>query len=337
MARRSIRSTSVAWSEVRVGVILIVALLVLAYAIYRVGDLFDVFADRYPLITLLPRADGLLEGAPVTLAGQRVGQVKSIEFLPVGFADRNHLSIRLDINEEVQPYIRTDSRARVRTQGLLGDKFIDISLGSPDAPVLQPWDTIPGIGPIDMEQFFATADSVLIEAKVALENLQRITGTLLAGEGTLGRLLTDEELYERVAATARELEMILAEARTGDGTLGRLIHDPALYERLVGAAERVDSLAALILEGDGSLGRLLRSDEFYERLLAVVGRADTTIATIGGTVEAMISGEGALRRLLTDPALYDQFLKAVIDLQILINEIREDPRRIRPEIKIDIF
>src|SRR5690606_30779769 len=99
----------------------------------------------------------------------------------------------------------------------------------------------------------------------------------------------------------------------------------------------VDSLAALILEGDGSLGRLLRSDEFYERLLAVVGRADTTIATIGGTVEAMISGEGALRRLLTDPALYDQFLKAVIDLQILINEIREDPRRIRPEIKIDIF
>lgn len=318
------------------GVFLIVALSLLAYAIYRVGDLFDVFADRYTIVTLVTRADGLLVGAPVTLAGQRVGQVESIDFLPLDGRPEN-LSIELSINENIREYVRADSYARVRTQGLLGDRYVDIAPGSPEAPIVQPGDTIPGIDPIDMEEVLATANTSLMQLQALASDLRAITGTILAGEGTLGRLLLEDALYVQMVAATGELQVLLAEIRESDGTLGRLVRDPELYDRLVGAIARVDSLTALALSGGGTIGRLLRDDAIYQGVLGVIGRADTTIAGLGETLGELVNGEGTLRRLLGDPALYDQLLKAVIDLQILINDIRLNPKRFRPEINVDIF
>jgi len=319
-----------------VGVFLIVALSLLAYAIYRVGDLFDVFADRYTIVTLVTRADGLLVGAPVTLAGQRVGQVESIDFLPLDGRPEN-LSIELSINENIREYVRADSYARVRTQGLLGDRYVDIAPGSPEAPIVQPGDTIPGIDPIDMEEVLATANTSLMQLQALASDLRAITGTILAGEGTLGRLLLEDALYVQMVAATGELQVLLAEIRESDGTLGRLVRDPELYDRLVGAIARVDSLTAIALNGGGTIGRLLRDDAIYQGVLGVIGRADTTIAGLGETLGELVNGEGTLRRLLGDPALYDQLLKAVIDLQILINDIRLNPKRFRPEINVDIF
>lgn len=318
------------------GVFLIVALSLLAYAIYRVGDLFDVFADRYTIVTLVTRADGLLVGAPVTLAGQRVGQVESIDFLPLDGRPEN-LSIELSINENIREYVRADSYARVRTQGLLGDRYVDIAPGSPEAPIVQPGDTIPGIDPIDMEEVLATANTSLMQLQALASDLRAITGTILAGEGTLGRLLLEDALYVQMVAATGELQVLLAEIRESDGTLGRLVRDPELYDRLVGAIARVDSLTAIALNGGGTIGRLLRDDAIYQGVLGVIGRADTTIAGLGETLGELVNGEGTLRRLLGDPALYDQLLKAVIDLQILINDIRLNPKRFRPEINVDIF
>ncbi|HEX7049423.1 MAG TPA: MlaD family protein [Longimicrobiales bacterium] len=337
MARTASRRRQLEWSELRVGLFLIIGLALLGYAVYRVGDLFDVFADRYPLVMLVPAAAGLLEGAPVTLAGQRVGQVDAIDFLPVGAAEPNHLSIRLSISQEVQAQIRADSRARIRTQGLLGDRYVDISPGTPGAPVLSPGDTIPAIPPVDYEDLLASAAETLEEARQLVTELRAVTDGLLAGRGTLGRLLTDEALYDRMVGATGELRTLLAGINGADGTLGRLIRDPALYERIHGAVARIDSLGALILHGDGTLGRLVRDDDLYRQLTGVVGHADSTITSLGASLGALTDGEGTLQRFLTDPALYDEFLKAVIDLQTLINDIRANPKKYRPEVNVDVF
>jgi len=317
-------------------VFLIVALGLLAYAVYRVGDLFDVFADRYTIVTVVTRADGLLVGAPVTLAGQRVGQVSSIDFLPLDGRPEN-LSVELSINENIREYVRGDSYARIRTQGLLGDRYVDIAPGSPAAPIVQPGDTIPGIDPVDMEDLLATANSTMLQLQALVGDLRSITGSILAGRGTLGRLLVDDALYVRLVATTGQLHALLAEIRSSDGTFGRMIRDPRLYDELVAAVARVDSLTALALSGQGTLGRLLRDDAIYEGVLGLIGRADSTIADLGESLGALTDGDGTVQRLLGDPALYDQLLKAVIDLQILINDIRLNPKRFRPEINVDIF
>src|SRR5690606_14374500 len=102
-----------------------------------------------------------------------------------------------------------------------------------------------------------------------------------------------------------------------EGALGRLIRDPALYDQLSRAIARVDSLGAMLLHGEGTLGLLIRSDTLYRSLLATVGRADTAMMGLTGLVRGANGQQGALGRFLTDPALYDEMLRAVLDLQRL--------------------
>lgn len=337
MAEQVSRRERVSWRRVRVGVLLILALIVIAYAIWRIGDLFNLFVRRYEIVTLVPSAAGLLSGAPVTLAGQRVGLVKEIKFLPLGRFGKDNLSVEISVARKVERYIRTDSYARIRTQGVLGDKYIDITIGSPTLPIIQPGDTIPSVPAVEFEDLLTTASNTLTGVQGLVEDLRTITNSLAQGEGTLGELLTDPRLYEQMVGATTQIRDLLVEINRADGTLGRLIRDPALYEEVHGAVARVDSLGLMVLHGQGTLTKLLESDEFYNQLLGTISRADSALGVISGTLTELTEGGGTIQRLLTDPALYDQFLKAVIDLQTLIEEIRANPKKFRPEVNIKLF
>jgi phospholipid/cholesterol/gamma-HCH transport system substrate-binding protein len=334
----SVRRRKLEWRHARVGGLLIVGLLLLMFAVYQVGKIFDVFASRYELRALVPSALGVREGAPVTLAGQRIGQVERIEFIPI---DRkrgeDNLALTLAINEDVRDQIRRDSRAFFRTQGLLGDKYVDIEPGSAGAAILQPGDTLPVGESVDMEQFMTMAAQAIDQAQLIVTDLRDVTQGLTTGRGTIGQLLTDEVLYARMVTATSELENTLAQLNNADGTFGRLLNDPTLYNRLSGAAARVDSLGALIVEGDGTFARLLRDDSIYNALTSMATNADSAVLAFSGVVQRMSAGEGSLQKLMTDPQLYDEFLKAVIDLQALVNGIRENPEAFKPEVRVKIF
>lgn len=330
-----LRGSGLVWSQVRVGVLILVGLAILAYAVFRVGDLLNIFTGRYELVALFPTAAGLVEGSAVTVAGLRVGQVEEVELIPLHRQyGGNHVSVRISVSQDVREQIRADSRAQLRTQGLLGDRYIDVEPGTPGAPVLRPGDTIPSVPPIQVEDLIATASGILDEAGAVIGSLRRITAAIEQGEGTLGRLLTDDALYTQLAGAAAELEWSLRAVMDADGTLGRLIRDPALYEDLRAAVARLDSIGGRVLQGEGTLGRLLNDDSLYRSLLGAVQRADTAVSGLTEILGRAAAADGTLGRLMTDPALYDQLLKAVVDLQILLNDIRANPRRYRPEIRI---
>lgn len=323
---------------VRVAALIAIGLGLAAFAIYRVGLVFDVFARHYDLVTLLPSAMGLREGAAVSVAGKRVGQVRSIELIPMyAKTGDNNVAVRLAIADEVSDQIRTDSRVFLRMQGLLGDRLVDIEPGSSGAAILQPGDTLEAGRSLDIEAFLALAASAIDSAKLVVSDLRDITRGISDGDGTLGRLLADDGLYKRMVDATTTLQSVLGQASSAEGTLGRLLHDPALYHRMTRAVDRVDSLGALLLNGDGAIPRLLRSDSLYSSLLGSAASADTTMASLEAFVERMNSGDGSIQRLMTDPELYDQFLKAVIDLQTLVQAIRADPDRFKPNIQLKIF
>lgn len=336
MAR--IRRGGIGWSEVRVGVVILIALAVLALAIFNIGKLLNLFAKRYELVTLLPSAAGLPRGAQVTVAGQRVGQVDAIEFIPVGQkrGDKN-IRLRLGIARDVADQIRANSHATLLSQGLLGDRYVDISPGSPKAPPLHPGDTIPFVPSPGLDEILVNANQAIDTAMIVIDNLQAITHGVRRGEGTLGRIVTDEALYRQASAATVELRRTLVTLNDPSGTFGRLAHDPALYNRLLRAVGRVDSLAAAVTAGQGTLGRLIYDDSLYSQLLGVVGRADTAVTGLSGLLGQAANRDGTFQRLLTDPALYDQFLKAVVDLQTLVKDIRQNPKRFRPEVNVDVF
>src|SRR6185503_7174346 len=136
------RSAFITVDQLRVGGTILVALLVLALAVYKLGKAANLFSKRYELIVYLPSANGLRQGGSVTLAGQLVGTVKTIEFLPVDYDTTRNLRVQLRIERSLREQIRKNSEARLRTMGLLGDKVLDISPGTPRFPILNNGDTI---------------------------------------------------------------------------------------------------------------------------------------------------------------------------------------------------
>ena len=322
----------------RVGALVVGGLLLLGYGVYRVGEIFDVFAQRYSLVAMVPNVAGLREGALVALAGQRVGQVKHIDFIPVEDKQGdNNLVLELKISEEVRAQIRTDSRAVLRAQGLLGDKYIDISPGSQSAIVLQEGDTVQTEQVMDIEQFLARGGAILDSASLAVADVRRITRGLAKGKGTMGQLLTDEQLYQRMMSATTQLQGTLAQFSNPNGTVGRLMQDPALYDRLISAVSRVDTLGGAILRGQGSLGKLIQSDQLYGMVFSGVSRADSALTDFGGLLSRLNNGKGALQKLSSDPELYDAFLKAVVDLQTLIADLRANPKKYVPGVTVRVF
>jgi phospholipid/cholesterol/gamma-HCH transport system substrate-binding protein len=324
--------------RIRVVVLIIVGLLLLIYAVYRVGKIFDVFASRYTLVTTVASVAGLREGAPVTLAGQRVGQVKTIDFIPVERKrGTDNLVVHLDISEEVRDQIRRDSRAYLRAQGLLGDKYVDISAGTAGNPVLGAMDTITSEATLDIEAFMARGAAVLDSASRMVADLRQISGSLVRGEGTMGQLLTNDALYARMIGVTSQLQGTLDGFNNPNGTFGRMMRDPALYNRMVSTVARVDSLGQAVMRGQGTFGKLIGSDELYRSLFGTASKADTAIGNLSATINRVTTAGGTIQKLTTDPQLYDQFLKAVVDLQNMIAEIRANPRKFVPPVQVKVF
>jgi phospholipid/cholesterol/gamma-HCH transport system substrate-binding protein len=323
------RGSPITWEQVRVGLLMLIALAILSAAVFLVGDTGNVFGRRYQLVTLVRSAAGLVPGASVQLAGQTVGQVDRIQLIAPERRppDGNAVEIWLAIDEDVREQIRTDSRAQVRTQGLLGDKLIDIAPGSAEAPVLAEGDTVPSSTSVDYDALIAQGAGAVDELLEITQNLSELTGRLLEGEGSLGRLVTDDALYERVVSLAANLDSLLSVAASPDAPLMMLLTDDSLYASVRASADAMETIAGSVAEGEGTLGMLIRSDSLYLALQSSLRSTDSLLARL-------ISGEGSAGKLLTDEALYDELLKTVTDLNALLSAIREDPERYVPPVSI---
>ena len=332
------RRGTIDWRQLRVGAFIMLGMLLLAYGIFRIGDVLDVFADRYTIYTVAPSVNGLTEGSPVHLAGQRIGQIEEIEFLPPGRRlGGNYLLVEMSISESVREQIRRNSIAFIRSVGLLGDKIVDIQPGTIRSPVLAAGDTLPSNSSGDLDYIIATGAQMLDSLMLLSNDLRSITGALARGEGTMGQLLTSRELYDQMYGASSELRGLLLQVNRSDGTLNRLIHDPTLYREFTGAVARVDTLTASIMSGRGTLGRLLRSDTLYLSAESILASADSAIVNLNQLTRAMVDGRGSLHKLFTDPQLYDEFLKTVVDLQTLIAAIRANPKLVAPTVNVDVF
>src|SRR5215213_9562741 len=120
------RSSFITWDQLKVGAVIVVSMLIMLVAIYKLGQAANLFTKRYELVTLMPSASGLRVGGSVTLAGQIVGTVKEIDFLPVDADTTKNLIVRFDVDQTVKEQIREDTEVKLKTLGLLGDKLLDL-------------------------------------------------------------------------------------------------------------------------------------------------------------------------------------------------------------------
>lgn len=323
------RSRTITWEEVRVALLVLAGTAVLALGVYFIGKTGSIFGRRYRLVTLMESASGLAPGAMVQLAGQPVGQVAEIRFIAVEQRPETgeKVAIWLSIDRSFQNQIREDSRAAVQTQGLLGDRLVNIEPGSRSSRVLEPRDTLTASPPLDYEALFSSAQDAVYSLTDVTRDLTRLTQGLLAGEGTMGLLVTDPELYHELVDLSVRLDSTLALANAGDGSLGRLLREDAVYDHLLSSLAALDTVAARVAAGEGSLGRLVASDSVYRSLASTARRADSVLARLQ-------QGRGAAGQLLTDEELYEELLRTVVDLNAILADLRQDPRKYIPPVKI---
>ncbi|HEU4749300.1 MAG TPA: MlaD family protein [Gemmatimonadaceae bacterium] len=317
------QSSFLTWDQLKVGAVILVALVILGAAIIKLGDAGNLFAKRFTLVSFMSNTSGLRIGSGVTVAGQLAGSIKEIEFLPPDADSTRNLRIIIEVDESLGPQLRLDSRARVKTVGLLGDKAFDISPGTPRFRPLREGDTLLILPSTDYEAVVAQASGVMEEVTGLTRDLKVMTGSIARGEGTLGQLVTNRALYDQLNSTLSSTNSLMARLENPRGTIGRLLNDPSLYNSLTTTVASADRLVSQIAAGEGSIGKLLQSDSLYLQLVSIVGRADSLVGT-------MANGTGTVQKLFTDEELYNQLLNTVKSLNSVLIDVRRDPRRYTP-------
>ena len=314
------RSTFITWDQLKVGTIILIAIAVMVVAIFKLGEAANLFTKRYQLVALLNNASGLRVGGSVTVAGQLAGTVKSIDFLPVDADTLHNLRVIFELDERLKPQVRVNSLAKLKTLGLLGDKILDISPGTPQFPELAENDTITVSPTLDYEQVIAQAAGAVDDMVGLTSDLREITGGIVRGEGTMGQLVTNKSLYTQLESTLEGTNRMLTRLQAPNGTFARVLDDPALYNNLTGMIASVDSLVAKVGSSEGTVGQMLSDTVLYANLVGITQSTDSLL-------KLLTEGNGTPAKLLRDQELYDQMLKMTTDLNALITDFRLNPKK----------
>lgn len=308
----------------RVGLLVLAAIAVGIASLAVLGDRQNLFVRKNRYLVRFERVNGLAVGSQVQLNGVNVGSVERV-VLPPDMGEQM-LEVRIAIDARYAERIREDSEARIKTLGLLGDKYLELVSGTPAAPVVPNGGVIPASPIADVERLAATGQDVVEDIARVANQLSQILGTIERGEGVLGKVLMDREGGERVSeqldATLTAIRKTAEGLDDRRGAVGRLLHDREMGERLAGALERLESLLAKADSGESAAGALLSDAATRERLdrtLANLEVASASLATIAGKLAK--DGSDALAPKLLDDEQFGREVAA--ELTALLRNLRE--------------
>ncbi len=295
-----------------------------AFILYMVGSNQKWFDSKYTLYIFLPNVEGLLPGAFVTLSGLKVGVVGDIEFYQKN--DSSGIRVELKIAREYADKITASSQARIKTMGILGDKYVDISLGKPTEAPLAPGAYLAVAPQVNFDELLANSQEIVRELTTTTRNLANITTTIQQGSGAVGKLVADAETGQQLAAVMKNLARTMQRISAGQGVLGQLVADTALAHSLDQSLQALHSILQHIEQGKGTLGKLVTQDTLHTHVVAVLQQTDSLLIRL--------QGEGTAGQLLNNRALYDHLLQLTRQLTILLKDIQEHPEKY---VKFELF
>jgi phospholipid/cholesterol/gamma-HCH transport system substrate-binding protein len=284
------------WSKLKVGTVVTLALLVLFLTVFFAGGIEEMLTPKVELKAQIADVKGLRKGGAVWISGIEVGAVKEILLDPT-----HGTLLTMSVNKSAIGFVKKDSQASVLTIGLLGDKYVELSPGSPGAGPVQPGDIIGGTSQVDIEEMMKSGAASVQKVNEFMEKITDLVTKIDKGEGTASKLLRDPSVYDNLNETAKALSAMAKEITSGKGTLGRLITDPTLYDQAQSAASSVQDLSRKLSEGS-------------DKLLA-------TASSVEEFTKRLNSGSGTLHRLIEDPALYDNLKEASEQLSSILGRI----------------
>jgi phospholipid/cholesterol/gamma-HCH transport system substrate-binding protein len=308
----------VRWSQLKVGVIVIVSLALLTTLLFLMTSasgmsLFShkVFAEVY-----FPNAEGLKKGGMVTLEGVTIGEVKDIEVStdPARRLSPIHAVLKLD--PAYLPSLHTDTTASLSTVGVLGDTVVDLNSETATGPRLRSGDELHSVSSPGISDVVKSSEGTIEGLNTTIARLDATLDAINHGQGTVGQLITNPALYNNANATILELHQVAAALNAGHGSAGKLLQDDSLYNHLLATAANLDTLSHGLAGGKGSAGKLLTDDQLYNNMNSAVGHLNSLLTEAD-------RGHGALGLLAKDPAFAKKLDGTVTQLNTLLTNVNE--------------
>jgi phospholipid/cholesterol/gamma-HCH transport system substrate-binding protein len=353
------------WTELRVGLFVLAGAVLLAVVIFYVTG-GGGWGPKYRLRAFLPEVDGLTIGAPVRVDGVEVGNVEQITIAvpksgePTS-KDRN-IEIDLRIEKTYQMYIRSDSSAGLITEGLLGNRYVDIDRGYVGR-VLTNDEEIPAREERALKEIVERSADLMDNLNAITKQASTVLTDVRNGRGSLGKFMVDETAYNHLNNSLGNLDRLMADVRGGKGTLGKLITDDEMYNRVDSVAGRVDNVLEAVQNQQGTLGKLVYDTEMHESAKKLIDNSNAFFADVRGgkgtlgklatddslfaqykqagenlasATAKLNSNEATIGKFFDDPKFYDNFTGLAGDMRLLVGDFRKDPKKFL-HVKFSVF
>lgn len=313
-----------------VGIILLI-LMTLKIEKFQVGKRFG-----YPLNIYFDSAAGLAQNSQVRVAGVRVGDVEKVGL------ENGKAKVTFRIPLHIILY--KDAKAYLKSEGFLGEKYVEITPGTPGNPKVEPNGVIgQGAPPADLEEFLSSVQSIGEDIKGVVKPLgdvlksvdpKKVEGILTNIDKFSGQLTglakDSKETIDKAKNAFSRIEDIGEKVKKGEGTLGKLISDEGIYqdakktietakeavEKVKGTADTLKNVSEKIERGEGTLGKLIQDESLYQE-------AKETLQSVKGIAEKVEKGEGTLGKLISDDSLIKETEKTMKKVQKAAEGIQE--------------
>jgi phospholipid/cholesterol/gamma-HCH transport system substrate-binding protein len=341
------------WSELRVGLTVIFASIVLAVLIFVMTGTTGLFTKKISIHAFVDNAGGLRVGAPVRLEGVDIGNVTGIRVVHDPKRKVAPVDITMKITTKYEDTMKSDCEASLNTAGVLGEVFLDVDCRAASGKPLQTGDILPTKDVPQLQDVIRATQGTIENVNVLLKRVDDVVSYVQNGQGSIGKIIYDPDLYNRANDTLRQLQQIttqinspngsigklinsdelynkanaavdnlnkiIDEAQNGNGTIGKFLKDPALYDDAHKTITQANDLISGINAGKGTLGKLTKDE-------ALANKIDSTVTRLDHIIDRLDKGEGTAGKFLVDPALYDNSNKLLVETRDLIAAVRKDPK-----------
>ncbi|MGH7801796.1 MAG: MlaD family protein [Thermodesulfobacteriota bacterium] len=293
-------------TEVKVGIFFVVGLVILLIIFEFIAGI-PIFTKEYSFKTYFKSVGELKEGNTVKLSGVEVGKISKIKIVD------GKIEVTLKVKKGTP--VKNDSLATIKLTSLLGTSYINLTFGSPESPHAPPGSILASEEPADMSEILAKVESAVssIESVFSdngekigsiVNSLDTVLSGAARGEGTLGKLIKDDSLYNEARDTLANLNEISSDIKQGKGTLGKLVKDESLYNETKTTMANLGQLAKRLNSAEGTFGKLLKDDTLYNQ-------ATEAATNLNSILKRIDKGEGTIGKLVTDDSLYYDAKNAV--------------------------
>ena len=252
----------------KLGIFIFLGSTLLVIGIFLLGNKESLFRPTFTVKAYFKNIEGLRNGAPVRLGGIDVGSVKNIEIVK---DTTGKVEVTMRLHNEVQRFIRKDTKASIETEGLVGNKVVVLEIGSATADLIEEGGAIQAKDPIGFGAVIEETQGIMGYTKEMTKNMADLFERINKGEGTIGKILTDDKLYfqatELTKRADQSLGAIIIELEKVSQifkTLGSGVSE--VITNVNQAVIEVDTIIEGVSKGRGLLGQVLVEGSKYDSL-----------------------------------------------------------------------